>query len=151
MKIQQWYGLGLVGVILMGISQVLTSINGEVVSFALIMGVLGGAVTQRLMPRHQTKHPLSMVTEVAFILQSLLILLVLVLSVSWLMEPSFAHIYGETTLPVRSLIWTPGGTTGAMHNVFSHLWPVLIYILGLLWLRSTVQVVMIWQLSCDAR
>ncbi|MCW1909639.1 class A beta-lactamase-related serine hydrolase [Lactiplantibacillus paraplantarum] len=147
MKIQQWYELGLVGVILMGISQVLTSINGEVVSFALIMGVLGGAVTQRLMPRHQTNHPLSMVTEAAFILQSLLILLVLVLSVSWLVEPSFAHIYGETTLPVRSLIWTLSGTTGAMHNVFSHLWPVLIYILGLLWLRSTVQVVMIWQLS----
>ncbi|QHM40830.1 hypothetical protein C7M37_01843 [Lactiplantibacillus plantarum] len=140
MFMNKWYGLGFVGVILVGISQILPSINGEVVSFTLVMALLGGIMTEHWLAPRQTESRFSVINEVVFILQSLLVLLVLVLAVSWVVEPSFEHLYGAATQPLRTIIWSLPVDAATMHNVFFHLWPVVIYVIGLLWLRVTVQI-----------
>ncbi len=132
MKFDRWYGLGGFAMVGLLVSWQLASINGLLVSFTLVFGLLGYGYTKRLLAGPPRRARLA--TGGWFILQALVLLIGFSLITSWLLDPDFSGVYGQQVQPVLGMTSYLATGRATWQNVFIAVWPLGIAVLGwLLW------------------
>ncbi|MFB9769891.1 serine hydrolase [Lactiplantibacillus modestisalitolerans] len=132
MKFDRWYGLGGFALVWLLLSWQWASVNGLLLIFTLVFGLLGYGYTKRLLMN--TTRRSRLVSGGLFILQALVLLIGFSLVTSRLVDPDFSGLYGSQVQPLLGLMWRLETGVAVWQNVFAALWPLGITILGwLLW------------------